>query len=311
MSEHTSVAVRDLEKSYGNKTVLDGLCLSIRRGSRTVVLGPNGAGKSTLLEIVATLRSPGSGTVVVEGQDVVAHTRQARQLIGLAPQSNALDPLASPQEVLDFQGAVLGLHARAARRRSSELLDLFGLGEHRRTRIAKLSGGTRRKVDLAVALVNAPSLVILDEPTTGLDPLARMDLWEELKRLNANGEASTLLISTQDLHEAEVLASDIVVLREGNVAAHDSPDVLKSLVGERTLTLALDSPGTARALVGASRAGFRAEPGDPGTVRLALPRDPAVLRSALEDIGSVAASVQQMRLADPSLDDVFASLAAA
>ncbi|MEE2051303.1 ABC transporter ATP-binding protein [Nocardiopsis tropica] len=309
MLEHTSVAVTDLRKTYGKRPVLTGVSLEVRRGSRTVVLGPNGAGKSTLLEIVSTLRSPTSGTVVVEGRDVVAHTREARRLIGLTPQSNALDPLATPQEVLDFQGAALGLAGRAARRRSRELVDMFGLGDHRGTRVAKLSGGTRRKVDLAVALVGSPSLVVLDEPTTGLDPLARMDLWDELKRLNSDGGA-TLLISTQDLHEAEVLASDIVVLRDGGVAAHDSPDALKALVGERTLTLTLDPPGSADGLLGAGRAGFRTVPGRPGTVRLALPRDPAVLRSALDDIGSVAASVQEVRLADPSLDDVFAALAA-
>lgn len=309
MPEHTSVSVTDLRKSYGKRTVLDGLSLQVRRGSRTVVLGPNGAGKSTLLEIVSTLRAPTSGTVVVEGHDVVAHTREARRLIGLVPQANALDPLATPREVLDFQGTVLGLGTRTTRRRSHELLELFGLGEHRDSRISKLSGGTRRKVDLAVALVDSPSLVVLDEPTTGLDPLARMDLWRELERLTSEGEVGTLLISTQDLHEAEVLASDIVVLREGTVVAHDTPDALKNLVGERTLTLTLDSPETTEGLVATGRAGFRTEAEHPTTVRLALPRDPAMLRAALDDIGAVAASVEGMRLADPSLDDVFAALA--
>ncbi|WP_042281824.1 ABC transporter ATP-binding protein [Nocardiopsis alba] len=309
MPEHTSVSVTDLRKSYGKRTVLDGLSLQVRRGSRTVVLGPNGAGKSTLLEIVSTLRAPTSGTVVVEGHDVVAHTREARRLIGLVPQANALDPLATPREVLDFQGTVLGLGSRTTGRRSHELLELFGLGEHRDSRISKLSGGTRRKVDLAVALVDSPSLVVLDEPTTGLDPLARMDLWRELERLTSEDEVGTLLISTQDLHEAEVLASDIVVLREGTVVAHDTPDALKNLVGERTLTLTLDSPETTDGLVATGRAGFRTEAEHPTTVCLALPRDPAVLRAALDDIGAVAASVEGIRLADPSLDDVFAALA--
>ncbi|GAA0832436.1 ABC transporter ATP-binding protein [Streptosporangium amethystogenes subsp. fukuiense] len=309
MLKNTSVGVTDLMKSYGERTVLNGVSLHVRRGGRTVVLGPNGAGKSTLLEIISTLRSPTSGTVVVEGHDVVTDTRAVRRLIGLAPQSNALDPLATPLEVLGFQGAALGLGTRTARRRSRELVELFRLGDHQNTRIAKLSGGTRRKVDLAVALVGSPSLIVLDEPTTGLDPLARMDFWDELKRLSSDAGSRTLLISTQDLHEAEVLATDIVVLRDGKVIAHDSPDALKSLVGDRTLTLTLDTLESTDRLIEATLAGFRPESGEPTTVRLALPRDPAVLRAALDDIGTVAASVEQMRLAGPSLDDVFAALA--
>ncbi|MEV4381974.1 ABC transporter ATP-binding protein [Streptosporangium sp. NPDC049644] len=309
MLKNTSVGVTDLVKSYEERTVLNGVSLHVRRGGRTVVLGPNGAGKSTLLEIISTLRSPTSGTVVVEGHDVVTDTRAVRRLIGLAPQSNALDPLATPLEVLGFQGSALGLDTRTARRRSRDLVELFRLGDHQNTRIAKLSGGTRRKVDLAVALVGSPSLIVLDEPTTGLDPLARMDFWDELKRLSSDAGPRTLLISTQDLHEAEVLATDIVVLRDGKVIAHDSPDALKSLVGDRTLTLTLDTLESTDKLIEATLAGFRPEPGEPTTVRLALPRDPAVLRAALDDIGTVAASVEQMRLAGPSLDDVFAVLA--
>lgn len=308
MTKDISVRIVGLTKRYGERTVLDDVSLDVRQGGRTVVLGPNGAGKSTLLEIVSTLRTPTSGTVVVEGHDVVTDVRAARRLIGLAPQSNALDPLATPVEVLEFQGAALGLGRRAARRRSGELVELFGLGDHQKTRIAKLSGGTRRKVDLAVALVGEPSLIVLDEPTTGLDPLARIEFWAELKRLSAEDGPRTLLISTQDLHEAEVLATDIVVLREGEVVAHDSPEALKNRVGARTLTLTLDTPEATRDLVEATRAGFVPEPGRPATVRLALPGDPAVLRAALDDIGAVAASVEELRLTDPSLDDVFAVL---
>ena len=305
-----SVRIAGLTKRYGERTVLDGVSLDIRRGGRTVVLGPNGAGKSTLLEIVSTVRTPTSGTVVVEGHDVMTDVRSARRLIGLAPQSNALDPLATPVEVLEFQGVALGLSRQAARRRSGELVELFGLGEHRDTRIAKLSGGTRRKVDLAVALVGEPSLIVLDEPTTGLDPLARIEFWTELKRLSTADGSRTLLISTQDLHEAEVLATDIVVLREGGVVAHDSPEALKNRVGVRTLTLTLDTAEAAHRLAEATRAGFVPEPGGPAMVRLSLPGDPAVLRAALDDVGAVAASVEELRLTGPSLDDVFAALTA-
>ncbi|MFC9515163.1 ABC transporter ATP-binding protein [Nocardiaceae bacterium NPDC056970] len=304
-----AVEVTALTKSYGDRRVLDDVSLSVRRGSRTIVLGPNGAGKSTLFEIISTLRTPTSGTVRVEGLDAAVHARDVRRLIGLTPQSNALDPIATPVEVLDFQAAALGAGRRAARIRTRELVELFGLSEHRNTRIDRLSGGTRRKVDLAVALVGEPPVVILDEPTTGLDPLSRMEFWDELRRLNKAGR--TLLISTQDLHEAEVLATDVVVLRAGRVAAHDAPDALKRRVGDRTLTLGLADAAAARDLVSATRAGFRSDPGEPSTVRLALPRDPGALEAALREIGAGAHAVEEIRLTEPSLDDVFVALATA
>ncbi|MCA1004694.1 ABC transporter ATP-binding protein [Rhodococcus hoagii] len=304
-----AVEVTALTKSYGDRRVLDDVSLSVRRGSRTLVLGPNGAGKSTLLEVICTLRTPTSGTVRVDGLDAAVHGRDVRRLIGLTPQSNALDPMATPVEVLDFQAAALGAGRAAARTRTRELVELFGLGEHRNTRIDKLSGGTRRKVDLAVALVGEPPVVILDEPTTGLDPLSRMEFWDELKRLNDDGR--TLLISTQDLHEAEVLATDIVVLRAGRVAAHDAPDTLKRRVGDRTLTLGLADAAAADRLVAGTRAGFHAVPDASGTVRLALPRESAALEAALREIGAVARDVEEIRLTEPSLDDVFVALATA
>ncbi|NIL44028.1 ABC transporter ATP-binding protein [Salinispora arenicola] len=308
MTPDPAIAISALTKSYGTRRALDQLSLSIERGSRTVVLGHNGAGKSTLLEIIATLRTPTSGTVTVEGHDTVAQAREARRLIGLTPQSNALDPLATPTEVLAFQAVALGLGRRDATRRTRELLDMFGLGEHRRTRIATLSGGTRRKVDLAVALVSEPPVVILDEPTTGLDPLSRLDFWHELKRLNQDGR--TLLVSTQDLHEADVLATSVVVLRDGTVAAQGSPASLKQRVGQRTLTLALADAATSQALLTSSRASFRAEPDEPRTVRLALADTPDALTIALDDIGQVAGGVKELRLTEPSLDDVFIALTA-
>ncbi|MEU8367561.1 ABC transporter ATP-binding protein [Micromonospora tulbaghiae] len=295
-----------LTKTYGTRHALRALDLAVAPGSRFVVLGHNGAGKSTLLEIIATLRTPTSGSVRVGGFDTVTQARDARRLIGLAPQCNALDPLATPTEVLDFQGVALGLGRRERARRTRELVDLFGLGEHRSTRVAKLSGGTRRKLDLAVALVAEPAVVILDEPTTGLDPLARIDFWTELTRLNQAG--TSLLISTQDLHEADVLATDIAVLRDGRVVAQGPPASLKQRVGARTLTL--DLSGAAAAFAAASEAGFRADPDRPDRVRLSVPDDPRALAKALTEAGDAAADITRLHLAEPSLDDVFVALAA-
>ncbi|MFI6708874.1 ATP-binding cassette domain-containing protein [Nonomuraea sp. NPDC050478] len=298
----------DLTKTYDDRAALAGVSMSIERGSRTVVLGHNGAGKSTLLEILATLRTPTTGKVCIEGFDAVTQAREARRLIGLTPQSNALDPLATPVEVLDFQGAALGMSRTDRVRRRNELLELFGLDEHRKTRTAQLSGGTRRKVDLAVALVAQPRIVILDEPTTGLDPMSRLDFWNELKRLNDDGR--TLIVSTQDLHEADVLATDIVVLRQGEVAAHDTPAALKQRVGERTLILGLAGEDAARSLVRSSTAPFRPDPEDAGVVRLALSDAPDALKAALENVSEFGWAIEELRLSEPSLDDVFVALAA-
>ncbi|MFD6755001.1 ABC transporter ATP-binding protein [Micromonospora gifhornensis] len=297
-----------LTKIYENRRALDGLALRVQPGSRFVVLGHNGAGKSTLLEIIATLRVPTSGSVRVGGFDTVRQPREAGRLIGLAPQSNALDPLATPTEVLDFQAVALGLGRRQRTRRTRDLLDLFGLGEHRASRVAALSGGTRRKLDLAVALVAEPTLVILDEPTTGLDPLARIDFWAELTRLNSDG--TTLLISTQDLHEADVLATDIAVLREGLVVAQGTPATLKQRVGTRTLTLDLSTDAASTALVSSSRVGFLADDDHANRVRLGISDDPAALRDALAEISGVAGEITGLHLSEPSLDDVFVALAA-
>lgn len=309
MPTSPAIEIHALTKSYGDRVVLDDVSVDVGRGSRTIVLGPNGAGKSTLLEIIATIRTPTSGSVRIEGHDSREHLRDARRSIGLTPQSNALDPLATPTEIFEFQGFALGMSRRGARERARELVELFGLGEHSRKRIAQLSGGTRRKVDLAVALIGEPPVIVLDEPTTGLDPLARLDFWNELTRLNDSDPNRTLLISTQDLHEAEVLATDIVVLREGRVVAHDTPDTLKRRVGERTLTLGLANRAAAQHLITKSRTAFQAEPRAEDLVRLALPEDSNVLETALEDIGAMAGAVREIRLSEPSLDDVFVALA--
>lgn len=309
MAPHPAVDVTHLTKTYADLNVLDDVSLRIARHSRTVVLGHNAAGKSTLLEIIATLRTPTSGTVGIEGFDTVTQARDARRLIGLTPQSNALDPLATAVEVLDFQGAVLGMGRADTARRRNELLELFGLGDHRKTRIAQLSGGTRRKIDLAVALVAEPQIVILDEPTTGLDPMSRLDFWQELRRLNEAGR--TLVVSTQDLHEADVLATSIVVLREGRVVAHDTPASLKQRVGERTLTLGLVDDEAARAAVDRSSGGvFRLDPQRANVVHLALSDAPDAMQTALGHVGDLGGAVQELHLSEPSLDDVFVALAA-
>lgn len=307
MSSPVAIEIGDVTKNYGARRVLDQVSLYVEAGERAVVLGHNGAGKSTLLEIVATLRVPTTGTVTIGGYDSVRDAQDARRLIGLTPQSNALDPLATTREVLRFQGAALGLGRNTASRRADELMEIFGLADHRKTRMDSLSGGTRRKVDLAVALMAEPPVLILDEPTTGLDPLARLDFWQELTRLNAAG--TTLVVSTQDLHEADVLATDVIVLRDGRVAAQGSPASLKQQVGQRTLTLELANNEAAESLLTTARTPFLPDPDTPHAVRLAVPDTADALGVALNDISHVADSVERLTIAEPSLDDVFIATA--
>ncbi|MCR2816623.1 ABC transporter ATP-binding protein [Microbacterium jiangjiandongii] len=314
MTSPSAVLLTRLTKQYGERAALSDIELTVPLRSRTVVLGHNGAGKSTLLEIIATLRTPTSGTVHIAGLDARTHLREVRRLIGLTPQANALDPLSTPLEALRFHGAVLGLGRRETTRRADELLQLLGLAENGTTRISTLSGGTRRKVDLALTLLAEPRIVILDEPTTGLDPVSRLDFWAELTRLSDAGH--TLIISTQDLDEADVLATGIVVLREGRIVAHDSPAALKHRVGERTLTLEFAAPAEAQRLLSSLSTPFIADPTDERRVRLALTTgaDAAAgmpaLNTALTELAGFAGSPTALSMSEPSLDDVFLALAA-
>lgn len=294
--------VHALTKTYDERTALADVSFHLDPGERTVVLGHNGAGKSTLLELVATLREPTSGSVAVDGHGTTTSAPAARRLIGLAPQSNALDPTATPREVLRLQGIGLGLRRAAARQRCDELLERLGLAEHAGARISTRSGGTRRKVDLAVALVGHPRLLILDEPTTGLDPVARLEFHRLLLELSASGVA--LLVSTQDLAEAEALATRVLVLREGRVRAHDTPARLKEQVGERLLRLH-GAPDYLAAALGQHLPVIPAEDG----VHLPVSQEAASLATALRTLAEHAHLVADVHLAPPSLDDVFLALA--
>lgn len=228
------VTIAHLTKTYGGRTVVDDLTFSVATGSVTVLLGPNGAGKSTTLDIVATLRLPSSGHVEIAGLDVVRQTAEARRELGHVPQANALDPLMTTRETFAFQLRALGFTGRHGTARVDDVIALLSLAATMDTRVAALSGGTRRRVDLGLALLRSPRLLILDEPTTGLDPASRLSLWGELRRL-VRDDGLTLLMSTQDLHEAEALATHLVVLRDGALLADGSPADLKRAVGERTL----------------------------------------------------------------------------
>lgn len=232
-----AIEVRDLTKSFPGKDepALDGVDLTVAPGRVLALLGANGAGKTTLVRVLATLTLADGGTARVLGHDVRTDGHHVRALIGLVGQVAAIDEGLTGRDNLVLFARLRGLDRRAARARADELLAQFGLVEAARRTVATYSGGMRRRLDLAAGMVTTPEVLVVDEPTTGLDPQARRDLWETLRSLVAAG--TTVLLTTQYLEEADALADDVVILREGRVLATGTPAELKRLVGEPRMEL--------------------------------------------------------------------------
>jgi len=278
------IAVRGVTKSFGKTAVLRGIDLTVARGSIVALLGPNGAGKTTLINILSTLVAPDSGTASVAGHDVVRERAAVKRQISLTGQSAAVDEVLTGDENLRMMGALSGLGRAEAARRSRELLERFELSDSARKRVKTYSGGMRRRLDLAISLLSTPPVVFLDEPTTGLDPASRQELWGVIRHLADNG--TTVLLTTQYLEEADQLADRIAVLEGGRIVAEGTADELKSRIG-----------GEMVALHDADGAVVREIPTD-GTV--------AGLRAALDGLDDAAAASVSLR--SPSLDDVFLAL---
>jgi len=217
------ISARDVHKRYGARPALDGFSLEVRPGTVCGLLGPNGAGKTTAVRILATLLRPDSG------HDVIRQPRQVRYRIGLVGQNASVDEILTGRQNLDMFGRLGHLTARAASTRAGELLDRFGLAEAADRSVAEYSGGMRRRLDLATSLILAPAVLFLDEPTTGLDPAARIDVWTHVRELVGTG--TTVLLTTQYLEEADQLADQIAVIDAGRIVAEGTPDELKAKVG--------------------------------------------------------------------------------
>ncbi|MFI6297379.1 ABC transporter ATP-binding protein [Nonomuraea sp. NPDC050790] len=233
----TPIFARGVRKHFpGNeRPALDGVDLTVRAGRVCALLGGNGAGKTTMIRILTTLTRADEGTVQVAGWDVRAEGTRVRASIGLVGQYAALDEVLSARENLELFGRLAGLGRRHARDRAGELLGTAGLGEVGRRPVGSFSGGMRRRLDLATSLITTPAVLFIDEPTTGLDPQARRELWSSVRELAAAG--TTVLLTTQYLEEADALADDVVILREGRVIAEGTPGDLKKLVGEPRMEL--------------------------------------------------------------------------
>jgi len=298
-----------LAKHYGEVHALDGLDLVAESGRVTALLGPNGAGKTTFISAVATLVKPTSGELRVAGIDVQARPKLVRQVIGLAGQSASVEPAMTGRENIEMVARLFGLDRVTAKRKTSEALELLGLTDAADRLVRTYSGGMQRRLDLGASLVGAPRLLLLDEPTTGLDPRSRSELWEGIRNLVASG--TDVLLTTQYLEEADQLARDIVIVDHGRVIASGTPDQLKSQGGRDVIEVhpqhAADLTVVAEVL-----ASVAAEPPrtDRDTHRVAAPIDGGAeqLATVVRLLDDRQIAVDDIGLRRPTLDEVFLAL---
>jgi ABC-2 type transport system ATP-binding protein len=304
-----AISARGLVKTYGSVTALDGVDLTVPKGTVLGLLGPNGAGKTTIVRVLSTLLKPDSGSAEVAGIDVIAHPRAVRRRIGLSGQYAAVDEYLTGYENLDMIGRLYHLGRKKSRERARELLAAFRLEDAGDRPSKTYSGGMRRRLDLAGALVADPPVLFLDEPTTGLDPRGRTDMWEVIQGLVAGG--TTLLLTTQYLEEADLLADEIVVIDHGKIIAQGTSDQLKSQVGGERLELTLkDGSRLAEARDLLEPRGVGKAVLDDRSRQLVMPvtGGAEVLTEALRLLDSASIGLDDVGLRRPTLDDVFLSL---
>ena len=309
MSETPAIEAEGLVKRYGKTTALDGLDLTVAQRTVYGLLGPNGAGKTTAVRVLATLLRPDGGRARVDGHDVVTEAAAVRRTIGLTGQYAALDEYLTGRSNLVMIGRLSRLTARAATRRADELLERFGLAEAATRAVKTYSGGMRRRLDLAASLIGHPTVLFLDEPTTGLDPSARALMWDIVRELVAEG--TTLLLTTQYLDEADQLADRIAVIDGGRAIAEGTPAELKASVGGQRVLLTLAEAGDAAVAVRALRP-FTAGSITPN-VRDRLLEVPVLATDglateALRALDAAGVAVSDIAVRSASLDDVFLTL---
>lgn len=301
------IEARGLVKKYGAVEALTGLDLRVPEGTVMALLGPNGAGKTTAVSILTTLLEPDAGTAKVAGADIRTEPNEVRRRIGLSGQYAAVDDYLTGFENLDLIGRLYHLGRKKAGARAHELLERFDLAEAGSRPVKGYSGGMRRRLDLAGALIAEPPILILDEPTTGLDPRSRAQLWDVIRDLVAKG--TTLLLTTQYMEEADQLADDIVVIDQGREIAHGSSDELKKLIGDErieiTLTSETDLEEAKRTLAPFAVGDIR---GARSMVTAPISGGVATLTLVLRAFGTAAIDLRDVGLRRPTLDDVFLSL---
>jgi len=300
-----AIAARSLRRTFkgGIEAVRD-IDLTVAEGEVFGFLGPNGAGKTTTVRMLCTLLPPSAGSATVAGLDVVGDAARVRRQIGVALQEIGLDPVQTGRELLELQCGLYGITGRDARLRTQELLELVGLLEAAGRRTKTYSGGMKRRLDLASALVHAPDVLFLDEPTTGLDPASRLTIWEEVRRINAGG--TSVFLTTQYLEEADQVCDRLAIIDDGRIVAEGTPEQLKAQMGHDVVSVSLD--GTDVDATEAALAGL------PGLERVAVEED-ALALYVDDGASSVAEIVRRLdrdeirvraiTVSRPTLDDVF------
>lgn len=304
MTSNREIIAQGLVKRFGDFEAVRGVSFHVKAGEIFGFLGPNGAGKSTTVAMMTTLSLPSEGRATVGGYDVVTQAAQVRRVAGVALQEIGLDPLMKSTELLTIQGQLFGMTRKKALERARELLALVKLDDVTERPVGKYSGGMRRRLDLALSLVHEPQILFLDEPTTGLDPASRRDVWNEVRRLNRE-QGMTIFLTTQYLEEADELADRIAIIDKGGIAVEGEPQALKAALGAEAINVTfatVDDVRRAEAEVGdmADRAQI-----DRNTLRLYLKGAAGAVPSVMNRLASVGLNPSSLTLSQPTLDDVF------
>ena len=298
------IIASNLVKRYGDFTAVNGVSFKVQSGEVFGFLGPNGAGKSTTVNMLTTLGIPTDGTATVGGYDVIKNAGDVRRVAGVALQEIGLDPIMKSMELLTIQGQTFGMSRKQARQRAEELLELVKLSEFKDRRVGNYSGGMRRRLDLALALVHEPEILFLDEPTTGLDPASRRDVWQEVRRLNRS-RGMTIFLTTQYLEEADELADRIAIIDRGEIVAEGKPADLKAEVGGEAINVTfhdIDDVESAKSELHGMVDRIQV---DRQTLRLYLSNAAASVPKVVQKLQSAGIELETLTLTQPTLDDVF------
>jgi ABC-2 type transport system ATP-binding protein len=298
-----AIAVAGLQRAFGDVFAVQGIDITVEEGEIYGFLGPNGAGKTTTVRMLTTLLLPTGGSASVAGHDVVAAARQVRASIGVALQEAALDPLMTGRELIRLQATLQGLPTTAGRKRADQLLERVGLAGAADRRVGTYSGGMQRRLDLAAALVHEPRVLFLDEPTTGLDPVSRKTIWEEVRALNDDG--TTVFLTTQYLEEADQLADNVGIIDEGLIVAEGTPESLKGEVGHPHVELLVGEGAVAAAEEVCRALGKLLPPKDGKRVLLEVEQGAADIPRVVRALDEAGIVVESLELVRPTLDDVF------
>jgi ABC-2 type transport system ATP-binding protein len=298
-----AIVVKGLQRAFDDVLAVQGVDLAVEEGEIYGFLGPNGAGKTTTVRMLTTLLLPTGGQARVAGHDVVSEARAVRGSIGVALQEAALDPLMTGRELIRLQATLQGLPGGEGRRRADDLLERVDLAAAADRRVGGYSGGMKRRLDLAAALVHEPRVLFLDEPTTGLDPVSRKTIWEEVQTLNDEG--TTVFLTTQYLEEADQLADNVAIIDSGRIVAEGTPESLKAEIGHPHIQLQIAAGSIAAAEEVCARIGQLLPPKDGKSVLVEVANGAADIPRVVRALDEAGIAVEALELVRPTLDDVF------